>query len=86
MPHIKDTLYKFFLFIYIVVASVLLGGLAGFLVIYPLLQVLLGQLGENYRYDQMIHYFVYAFVLCAISYCFHINWKRYISHTQKDTV
>ena len=59
MSHIKDTLYKIFLLMYTIVASVLLGGLAGFLVIYPLLQLLFGQLGGNYQYDQMIHYFVY---------------------------
>jgi len=86
MKMFNKTVYKFFLLLYAVVASVLLGGLAGFLVIYPFLQILFGQLGDNYRYDQMIHYFVYAFVFCAICYCFHINWKRFTSHIQKDTV
>jgi hypothetical protein len=86
MEHLWKTLHKCFLLIYTVVASVILGGLAGFLVLYPLLQILFDKLGSNYRYDQMIHYFVYAFVMCAIGYCFHYNWKRYISHTQKELV
>ena len=86
MKLFKKTVYKFFLLIYTVVASVMLGGLAGFLVIYPFLQIIFGQLGDNYEYDQMIHYFVYAFVILAIGYCFHINWKRYIMHTQKEAI
>ena len=84
MERLWKTLYKCFLLIYTVIASVLLGGLAGFLVLYPFLQILFDKLGSDYRYDQMIHYFVYAFVMCAIGYCFHFNWKRYISHTQEE--
>ena len=86
MERLWKTLYKCFLLIYTVIASVLLGGLAGFLVLYPFLQILFDKLGSDYRYDQMIHYFVYAFVMCAIGYCFHFNWKRYISNTQKEVV
>jgi biotin transporter BioY len=86
MKLLSMSIYKFFLLIYIVIASVMLGGVAGFLVIYPFLQILFGQLGDNFQYDQMIHNFVYAFVMCAISYCFHINWKRYIRHIQTKVV
>ncbi len=86
MEPLRKILYKFFLLIYTIVASVLLGGLAGFLVIYPLLQVLFDTLGSDYKYDQMIHYVVYAFVIFAIGYCLHVNWKRYIGHMQKETL
>jgi len=83
MQLLKKIAYKFFLLTYTVIASLLLGGFAGFLVIYPFLQILFGQLGDNYQYDQMIHNFVYVFVIFAICYCFQINWKRYIRHMQK---
>ncbi|UCH80906.1 MAG: hypothetical protein JSW20_14390 [Nitrospiraceae bacterium] len=76
-------IHRCFLLVYTVVASVLLGGLIGFLLVYPFLQILFDALGNEYKYDQMIHYFVYFIVILSIGYCFQINWKRFQKHTRK---
>ncbi len=69
---------------YAIISSIFLGGLVGFLIVYPFLQILIDKLGINYGYDdpQWIHYLIYAIVVLFIIIFICFNKRRYVKHVQ----
>ncbi len=75
------TVYKYLLFVYALLSSVFLGGMVGFLIIYPFLQILLD--GFSYGKSEWVNYSVYFIVALSISVFFYINIKRYSAQVRR---
>lgn len=69
--------YKYLLLAYAVVSSVFLGGLIGFLIINPIMQIVL----DRYGYYELR--WVYLAVILSIVIFMYINWKRYLRHLRE---
>jgi hypothetical protein len=82
----KKTIYKYLLLAYALLSSIFLGGLIGFLIIYPFLQILSDKLESNYGYDstQALNYLVYPMVILTILVFMYINLKRYLKYVRKQ--
>ncbi|MBI5740712.1 MAG: hypothetical protein HZA16_08320 [Nitrospirae bacterium] len=80
-------IYKYLLLVYALTSGVFLGGLTGFLIIYPVLQIVFDRLGINYGYDEprWINYLIYSIVVLTIAVFVFINWRRYLRHLRKRT-
>lgn len=77
---IKKTIFKYLLLIYAFTSSIFLGGLIGFLIINPILQIVL----EKYGYYETR--WTYLAVLLSIAIFMYINWKRYLRHLRKKNL
>jgi len=73
-------LYKYLLFAYAISSSIFLGGLIGFLVINPILQIVL----EKRGYYELR--WAYLAVVLSIAAFMYINWKRYVGHLRKKNL
>jgi len=78
-------LHKYLLFAYALFSSVFLGGLIGFLVIYPMLQILFDKLGINYGYNapRWVDYLVFVSITLSIVIFIYVNWKRYLKQLRR---
>ena len=78
-------IYKYLLLAYAFLSSIFLGGLIGFLIIYPFLQILSDKLESSYGYNstQALNYLVWPVVILSILVFMYINWKRYLRYIKK---
>ena len=82
----KKAIYKYLLLAYALLSSIFLGGLFGFLIIYPFLQILSHKLEISYGYDstQALNYLVYPVVILTILVFMYVNVKRYLKYVREQ--